>query len=211
MMTALNPQSLRFLTEVVKPWERLNQELGKSFSLSPEVNDLTSKANSLAVSLAHFLEFEIGTPAKSLFNAPVSFRAIVDLADSYKHRVLRKPERMCQLSVSSMFERNHDAMVRFLRCRLNLAHPKYGKLDFMKTSMEAAEYVGDSLSPKLLWQSQILEQDGPFSHEIKLHASNRNQVAWSGMVMEFVQRNSAGDFENVDLQGTVKFTLTSDF
>lgn len=210
-MNSVNAQSLRFLTEVVKPWESLNQELGKPFSLSPEVNDPISKAYAISVSIAHFLESEIGLKAKSLSNDSISFRAIVDLADSYKHGVLRKPERKCQLKISSMFERNPDARVRFLRCRLTLVHATYGKLDFMKTSMDAADFVGVRLSPKLAWHPRIVEQEGLFSDEIKLHASNRNQIAWTGMALEFVQRNEGGEFENVDLNGTVKFTLTSDF
>ena len=210
-MNSVNAQSLRFLTEVVKPWESLNHELGKPFSLSPEVNDLISKAYAISIALAHFLESEIGLKAKTLSEAPSSFHAIVDLADSYKHRVLRKPERICQLKISSMFERNSDARVRFLRCRLALVHAAYGKLDFMKTSMQAADFVAGRLSPKLVWGPRILEQDGSFSEEIKLHASNRNQIAWTGMALEFVQRNESGEYENVDLNGTIKFTLTSDF
>jgi hypothetical protein len=50
-----------------------------------------------------------------------------------------------------------------------------------------------------------------FSKKIKVHASKTNQVMWSGMQFEIVEVNEKGEYESVDLNGTVLFELTSDF
>lgn len=84
-------------------------------------------------------------------------------------------------------------------------------MDFMETSMNAAQFVVTKLGLNLEWIPRLREQDGMFSDEIVLHASKANQVAWTGMALEFVERSEQNTYVNVDLNGTVRFRLTSDF
>jgi hypothetical protein len=42
-------------------------------------------------------------------------------------------------------------------------------------------------------------------------ASKKNQVLWTGMQLQFVKLGAAGNYESVDLNSTVEFTLTSEF
>jgi hypothetical protein len=128
-----------------------------------------------------------------------------------KHGELRKSERECKLAVSSMFERNQEAKVRFLRSRISIIHNTHGKIDFMQCSMNSAIFVMQKMGIRTNWTPKIFNNSGEFSDEIKVHASKNNQIVWTGMALEIVELNDKNEYENVDLNGTVKFTLTSEF
>ena len=207
----MKQDAVRFISEIVKPWETLNQELSRPFSMNPEVNDFVTKAIGLSVAIKHLPESTQKITPETLVPESLDYSIISDLADSMKHGELRKPERECKLTVSSMFERNHEAKVRFLRSRISIKHNTYGKIDFMQCSMNTANFVMQKMGIKTDWAPKIFNNSGEFSDEIKVHASKNNQIIWTGMALEIVQLNNKNEYENVDLNGTVKFTLTSEF
>jgi hypothetical protein len=45
--------ALRFLNDVVKPWDELNALLAKRLALQPDLSDVTRLAGSLAVAIRH--------------------------------------------------------------------------------------------------------------------------------------------------------------
>jgi hypothetical protein len=207
----MNHDSIRFISEIVKPWETLNQELRRPFSMTIEVNDFITKAIALAVAIKHIPESTQRIKPESLATDSLDYSIMSDLADSIKHGELRKAGRESKLTVSSLFERNQEAKVRFLRTRITIGHNTYGKIDFMHCSMNSAVFIMLKMGIKTNWTPMVFNNGGEFSDEIKVHASKNNQILWTGMALEFVQLNSRGEYENVDLNGTVKFTLTSEF
>lgn len=207
----MKEEALRFISEVIKPWETLNQLLAAPFSMNPAINDFITIANALTVSIKHFPEAIAKIKPEILAKELKSYEIISDLADSLKHGELRKPERECKLSVSSMFERNLEAKVRFLRNRISIEHNTYGKIDFMECAMESAIFIAEKLDIKTDWNPKIFNNSDEFSNEIKVHATKQHQVGWTGMAFETVQLNEHGKYENVDLNGEVIFTLTSEF
>jgi len=207
----MNQDAIKFISEIVKPWETLNQELSKPFSMNPEINDYVTRAISIAVALKHFPESTKKIKPETLVPDSLDYSIISDLADTAKHGELRKTERECKLTVSSMFERNQDAKVRFLRSRISIAHNTHGKIDFMQCAMNTALFVIQKTNISTDWTPILINSQGEFSDEIKVHASKSNQIIWTGMSLEIVQLNDKNEYENVDLNGTVKFTLTSEF
>ncbi|HLG33620.1 MAG TPA: hypothetical protein VI757_01965 [Bacteroidia bacterium] len=207
----MKEEAIKFISEIVKPWETLNRELVTPFSMNPAINDFVTKANALAVSIKHIPEANQNIKPDALIKESQSYEIISDLADSFKHGELRKPERECKLTVSSMFERNPEAKVRFLRNRISVIHNSYGKIDFMKCAMDSALFLSQKLEVRTDWSPKILNNSGEFSDEIRVHASRKHQVIWTGMQLEFVHLNVQGEYENIDLNGQVKFTLTSEF
>jgi hypothetical protein len=207
----MNQDTIKFISEIVKPWETLNQELSRPFSMNPDVNDFVTKAIGIAVALKHFPESTKKIKPETLVPDSLDYSIISDLADSAKHGELRKPERECMLTVSSMFERNQDAKVRFLRSRISIMHFTHGKIDFMQCAMNSALFVMQITDIRTNWTPNLINNQGEFSDEIKVHASKSNQIVWTGMSLEIVQLNDKNEYENVDLNGTVKFTLTSEF
>lgn len=211
MRDKMKQDAIRFISEIVKPWETLNQELSKPFSMNPEVNDFLTKAVGLAVAIKHLPESTQKIRPETLVSESPAYSIISDLADSMKHGELRKPERECKLTVSSMFERNQEAKVRFLRSRISIIHRTRGKIDFMQCAMNTAIFVMQKMGIRTDWAPRIFNSSGAFSDEIKVHASRNNQILWTGMTLEIVQLNDRNEYENVDLDGTVKFILTSEF
>jgi hypothetical protein len=207
----MNQDAIRFISEIVKPWETLNQELSRPFSMNPEVNDFVTKANGLAVAIKHLPESTQKIKPETLVAESLDYSIVSDLADSMKHGELRKPERECRLSISSMFERDQEAKVRFLRNRISIMHNTHGKIDFIQCSMNSAIFVMHKLGINTDWTPEIFNNSGGFSDEIKVHAGKSNQIVSTGMSLEIVQLNDKNEFENVDLNGSVKFTFTSEF
>jgi hypothetical protein len=207
----MNQDAIKFISEIVKPWETLNQELSRPFSMNPEINDFVTKAIAIAVAIKHFPESTKKIKPETLVAESLDYSIISDLADSMKHGELRKPARESKLTVSSMFERNLDAKVRFLRSRISIMHNTHGKIDFMQCAMNSAVFVMQKAGIKTDWTPKVLNNQGGFSDEIKVHASKRNQIVWTGMSLEIVQLNDRDEYGNVDLNGTVKFALTSEF
>ncbi|MBP6310896.1 MAG: hypothetical protein KA408_01400 [Flavobacteriales bacterium] len=207
----MNQVVIKFISEIVKPWETLNQELSRPFSMNPEVNDYVTKAIAIAVALKHFPESTKKIKPETLVPDSLDYSIISDLADSAKHGELRKPERECKLTVSCMFEKNQDPKVRFLRSRISITHNTHGKIDFMQCAMNSALFVMQKTDIRTDWSPKLINNQGEFSDEIKVHASKSNQIVWTGMSLEIVQLNDKNEYENVDLNGTVRFTLTSEF
>src|SRR5688572_6424551 len=207
----MNEEAIKFISEIVKPWETLNRELATAFSMNPSINDFITKTNALAVSIKHIPEATQKIKPEVLAKENQSYEIISDLADSVKHGKLRKPKRECKLTVSSMFERNPEAKVRFLRNRISIHHNGFGKIDFMKCAMDSALFFSQKLGIRTDWAPKIFNNSGVFSDEIKVHATRQHQIIWTGMQLEIVQINDHGEYENVDLNGQVKFILTSEF
>jgi len=110
-----------------------------------------------------------------------------------------------------MFERNSDAKVRFLRNIININHDTYGKIDFMQCSLESALFISEKAGLRTSWTPKVLSNTGVFTDEIRVHASSKQQIVWAGMELQFVHLNDRGEYEPVDLNGQVRFVLTSDF
>jgi hypothetical protein len=179
--------------------------------MNPEINDFVTSANALSVAIKHMPEAIRKIKPSSLIDDSLEYKIISDLAGSLKHGELRQTDRECKLTVSVMFERNSDAKVRFLRNRISIIHNSHGKIDFMLYAMKSALFISQEMGINTSWTPMLLNNSGDFSDEIKVHASRNNQIVWSGMALEIVQLNDKGEYENVDLNGEVKFTLTSDF
>ena len=205
-------EEIKFISDVIRPWKNLNFELSKPYAINPEMSDFMSNAISLAISIKHFLENSAGLKIKDLISESSSFEVISDLADSGKHGKLYKKERECSLSIYSMFERNENAELRFLRNIIRINHPKFGKVDFMKCALESSKFVAEKLLISTTdWNLKIIINSGKFSNEINLVASNKNQIMWKGLGIEIVKLNENGEYENVDLNGTVKIKIVPDF
>lgn len=206
----MTQEKIKFINNVVKPWEILNKQLSFPFSVNTSVSDFTTNAANLSVSIKHFPENSYNVKPKDLILESESYKIISDLADSLKHGSLSNESRQCSIFVGSMFERNPHGLVRFLRNTINIKHATYGECDFMEISKESAQFVASKIDFRSDWQPQILYNNGEFSNRIHVHASITNQVAWQGMTMQFVELSSEGKYKKVDLNSTVEFTLTVD-
>lgn len=212
-MTKEEELVLSFTTEIIRPWEELNHELSKHYSVSPQHSVFINKAHAIAVALKHFSEANGQAKSAELNPLSESYGIISDLADTKKHGKRDNPARECRISTGSLYERKFDkiVLVRFLRNAITIEHATFGKRDFMETAKDCALFLIAYLNLPINWKPVVLNNDEKFSNKIKTHASKDNQVVWTGMNLEIVELNDKGVYINVDLNGTIEFELTSEF
>ena len=212
-MTREEELVLSFTTEVIRPWEELNHELSKHYSVSPQHSVFINKAHALAVALKHFSEANGEAKSAQLNPLSESYSIISDLADTKKHGKRDNPARECTIATGSLYERKFDkiVLVRFLRNAITMDHATFGKRDFMETAKECALFLIAHLNLPIDWKPIVFNNDEKFSNKIKTHASKDNQVVWTGMNLNIVELNDKGEYVYVDLNGTIEFELTSEF
>ncbi len=212
-MTKEQEIDLSFKSEIIMPWEDLNHEVSKHFSVSPQHSVFINAAHALAVALKHFSETNGGPKSAQLNPLSESYKIISDLADTKKHGVRDNPARECTILTSSLYEKKIDkiVLVRFLRNNIIMNHASYGKRDFIETAKDCALFLVDQLNLPKDWSPVIFNNDGEFSNTIKTHASKDNQVIWTGMNLDIVEQDDKGEYVYVNLNGTIQFELTSEF
>src|SRR4051812_44661060 len=117
--------SLKFVTDIIKPWEFLNRELINQNSIDSNISDFISIAGDLAVKISHFPEMANRKDIRKNKSSE-AFNIMVDIADAWKHNILDE-NRNNKLFLSSFFEGTEDNKFRFLRNSIQIQHNKYGK------------------------------------------------------------------------------------
>lgn len=207
---SMTEDKVKFLNDIIKPWEILNKQLSIPFSVNTNISDFTNKAFSLAVSIKHLPENTHNVKPNNLIEESESYKIISDLADSLKHGKLREESRQCSLYVASMFERSKEGLVRFLRNTITIKHKTYGEVDFVEISKEASLFIASKVDFRSNWNPLILNNSGEFSNKIHLHASSENQIALLSMTKQYVELTEGNKYKRVELNSTIEFTLTID-
>lgn len=123
---------LKFLNDILQPWEKLNTLLSQPYALQPNLSAFTREIDTLSVSIAHWGETKSKRRKKfSLFN---------NIADTAKHTNLNDEKRETTTNFSSFFLCNGNNEFRFLR---NVPYITYEKdpafsgpqYDFMQESL----------------------------------------------------------------------------
>jgi hypothetical protein len=183
---------LKFATDIIRPWEKLNTELINQNSIDRNISDFISIVANLAVKISHFPEIANQKHIRTNKSSH-DFNIIVDIADASKHSDSNKEERNNKLSISSMFEGNDEGTFRFIRNKIVVEHNKYGKSDFLEISKKAAQFLFLKLNLPLIWNPQILEAPKVFTEKVFLNIYFTHQIAWTGLSIEFVKKNTAGE------------------
>jgi hypothetical protein len=213
-MTKEEDLILSFATEIVRPWEELNRELSKHYSVSPQHSVFLNKAYALAISLKHIAEAKTGLKSPELNSLSESYKLISDLADTKKHGKRDNPNREYTITTSSLYERKFEniVLVRFLRNAITIHHATTdAKKDFMECAKDCALFLVNQLNIQTDWNPIVFNNFGEFSNKIETHASIDNQVIWTGMNLNWVELNERNEYDFVDINGTIEFNLTSEF
>ena len=182
---------------LIKPWEKLNVELINQNSIDKDISDITSLAQDLAIKISHFPELLNQKHLRTNKNSD-EFTAIVDVADTSKHGDLGKENRKNKLTVSSLFEGNDKNTFRFIRNKIIIEHSKFGKQDFLEVAKKAVQFLIIQLNLPIKWSPNILEAPNIFTEKVFLNIFYTHQIAWTGLGLEFVRRNSNGDLVHYD-------------
>lgn len=204
---------LKFVNDIIRPWEILNNELIKQNSIDSNISYFISIASDIAIKINHFPEILKRNDLRS----GSKFKIIVHLANSLKHNI-KERKKKCKLSISSFFEVNSENKFRFIRNSIRVEHLKEGKFDFLELTKETILYLISKLNFNLFWNPKVLECPLIFEDEVFLNLVYKNQIAWSGMQIEFFKRNDEGILSHYDppnwlfkLESPSEITATSYF
>ena len=195
----MNMTDLKFVNNVVKPWDELNDLLALRYAFQPDLSDVTRMAAALAVFISHYGEPQI-MPKQS---AQESFdmKIIGDVADSSKHFELRDQTRQCEISVRALFEVRDDSQCRFLRSGVYINHATEGELDFMSLSLGSIRYWIDRLRLDIQWRGEVLDAANEFYPTAWLDYEPKYCIRMGGTNCRWLKRegNSLYPFDPPDV------------
>ena len=184
---------LKFLNDVIKPWDDLNKNLIIPYAVEPETSNFTRLASALAISIKH-------QPEKSDLSEPrtgkekKAYLILSDLADSEKHGVLRKSKRQCNISIASAFEYKENKF-SFLRNIIFINHASFGEVDFIEESLRIIKYWVKEYEGKISWNEKIKFSSQNFQDKASLIYSSEHCLSMSKTRVIILKRNHKGLLE----------------
>lgn len=195
----MNKNQLKFLNDILKPWDELNNLLMNPYCVSPELSDITRHAESIAISLSHFAENSGLCKRKETSDDLLENTILIDIADMGKHGHLRDQNRENNLVVFSMFECSDNNQFRFLRNVINIHHNTYEKNDFMEISLIAIRYWMEKLA--LVLHREILYSNGEFNEKAILIFNPQYCIQIKNTKYLFVKEGENGRYVPFDPAG----------
>lgn len=197
--------TIKFLTNIVKPWDELNSLLSQRLAFQPEISDITRLAGSLAVAIKHQAE-EARISRASIDKESHENLLMSDVADSWKHGILKNPARNNNLSVGAQFECNDINNFKFIRNVVTVKHHSEGNFDFMITSMGAIQYWVSKLGMPITWKPAICEGKEEFYEAAFLFFNPNYQISMSSTNLQIVKRNNLNQLIPYDCS-EIKFAI----
>lgn len=202
---------LKFLNDIAKPWDELNELLAGRYAVQPELSTITARATALSHSIRHqvdVLAVERGLRKRlerqnlqNDINAECpAVQLITDVSDSSKHIQLDRESRHSTLFVAAMFEVNQANHLRFLRNGVFVEHASLGRQDFMHQALLAIEYWEKKRSLKTDWKRTIREESADFTPEEVLHFDPKYCIRMSSTRCLFFRRDPTGLLRPCDVR-----------
>jgi len=189
---------LRFVNDVVKPWDELNALLSQRYAFQPDLSDVTRLAGALAVSIKHQADLAGYTDRSAIDAASLDNKLMSDVGDFWKHGPLRDSDRNNSLFVCAMFEYGPGRGFRFLRNGLFIEHTSLGEHDFMHTSRAAIGYWLTTERISLSWSGVVTEGPAEFHPTAFLQYDPKYCISMSSTRVRFFARSGDGDLVSTD-------------
>lgn len=186
----------KFVNDILKPWDELNELLSQPYCVEPGLSTFTKMATDIATSISHFAENSGIETREKVGQSCLSNQIMIDISDMSKHGKLRKTDRENKINVSSVFEYIEPSKFKFLRNKINIEHNKYGKYDFMETSLNAILYwttkLGIDIKRELIIKSNVESNKATliFNPNFCIHAEKSTY--------NFKKKNSSGELVDFD-------------
>lgn len=197
--------ALRFVNDIIKPWDELNALLAKRYAFQPDLSDVTRMAAAIAVAIRHYPE-KAAQPQKDTESRPLEIRLMTDVADAAKHGALKDSKRNNTLHVAALFECNDENNFRFIRNGLYIAHESEGEHDFMTTALIAINYMRSKYDVGVVWEKDVLEAPEEFYPTAFLHYNSKYCINMSSVRISIFRRTESGALEPYD-SPSVKFEI----
>jgi len=189
--------AVRFLNDIVKPWDELNTLLVRRLALQPDLSDVTRLAGALAVAIRHQVDV-VGIKDAEANAECIEHRIICDVGDFYKHGSLRDPSRNNSFSTEAHFLYGPGKGFSFLRNVLFVEHATLGKHDFLKTALVAINYWINKRALSVSWQGEVLESPTKFHEEAFLSFESEKCISMNQVHLGFFLKGEDGALQRVD-------------
>jgi len=193
---------LKFLNDIIKPWDGLNALLVERYAFQPDISSVTAQVSAISTAIKHqvdILAIKQNRNAKKLQHEvdteSVAARLMSDVSDSAKHVKLRNPNRENYVFVAALFEVNDTGEFCFLRNGVFVEHATLGCQDFMQASLDAIAYWARKRGISLEWNGSICEANAEFFPIAFLHFNSAYCIKMESTRIKCFRRNSAGTLE----------------
>jgi hypothetical protein len=189
--------SLRFVNDIIKPWDELNEILVQRYVFQPELSDVTRLASSIAIPIKHYSEH--ASIARKIVNSEsVDNKLMSDVADAAKHGKLKNSYRNNKLYVAALFECNNYNQFRFIRNAIYIDHASAGGLDFMVVSLKAISYWIYRKGITINWQGVVKEAPEEFHPTAFLYYNPKYCIKMSEARLIFFKRKENDTLQPYD-------------
>lgn len=189
--------TLRFLNDIIKPWDELNALLAKRLALQPDLSDVTRLAGALAVAIRHQVDV-VGLKDTEANTECVEHRIVCDVGDFYKHGSLRNPSRNNRFSTEAFFEYGPGKGFSFLRNTLFVEHATLGKHDFLQTTLAAIHYWMNKRALSINWNGIVFENPTDFHEEAFLNFDSEECISMKQVRLGFFLRGENAELQRVN-------------
>jgi hypothetical protein len=198
---------LKFLNDIVKPWEELNALLIERYAFQPDLSDVTTRVSAIATAIKHqvdILALDLGCKPKKLQlevdSESDAARLMSDVSDAAKHVVLGDRKRQNNIFVAAMFEVNLEGHFSFLRNGAFIEHESLGCHDFMSSALSAIDYWSRKRNLNLSWSGEVREAGIEFFPTAFLYFNPKYCINMASTRIMCFRRDEAGNLKPFDLE-----------
>ena len=196
---------LKFLNDIARPWDELNNLLIQRYAFQPDLSSITLLVTSLSNAIKHqvdILAIEQNKSTKKLQKQinqeSQDARIISDVSDAAKHVQLHDSNRQNNIYVAAMFEVNSEDCFRFLRNTAFIEHKTLGEYDFMQTSLNAINYWIKKRNLNITWSSKVLEANNDYFPTAFLIFESKYCLNMTSMRLKLFKRDSNNSLQPFD-------------
>lgn len=194
----MNKKEIKFINDILKPWDELNDLLTKPYAYEPELNDVTRMAGNIAIALKHQRDLEKES-RETIDPISPENKIMSDVADMVKHHGLRDKTRENKLYTAASFECfEQENKFKFLRTTIYIEYVDGRKFDFIIESAKAINFWINHLSLNISKQRTIKLCNEDFKDKAILHYNPSKCVHMKSTRIETYRKNNKGDLELFD-------------
>jgi hypothetical protein len=194
----MNEKEIKFINDILKPWDELNDLLAKPYAYEPGLNDITRMAGNLATALKHQCDLE--NESRKIID-PISpeNKIMSDVADMVKHHGLRDKTRENKLFAVATFEcLEHENKFKFLRTTIYVEYNDGKKFDFIVESAKAMNFWINRFNLRISTQRTIKLGSEDFQDKANLYYNPSKCVHMKSTRIQTYRKNTTGNLELFD-------------
>lgn len=192
----MDQKEIKFINDILKPWDELNDLLSKPYAYEPGLSDIIRMAGNLALALKHQCDLEKES-RKSIDSISPENKIMSDIADMVKHHELRDKTRENKLYAVAAFECFEDKF-KFLRTIIYVEYPDGRKYDFINIAVKAINFWIQHSKLNISKTLSIAVCDNDFQNNAILYYNPSKCIHMQSTTIQTYRKNDSGNLELFD-------------